>query len=31
VFVGAPKISPAEITEGFINKTLQFSANYCDH
>ena len=31
VFVGAPKISPTEITEGFINKTLQFSANYCDH
>lgn len=31
VFVGAPKLSPAEITEGFLNRTLQFSANYCDH
>jgi len=31
VFVGAPKISPAELTRGFLDKTLQFSANYCDH
>ena len=31
VFVGAPKISPTEITDGFLNKTLQFSANYCNH
>ncbi|MCK5137466.1 MAG: NifB/NifX family molybdenum-iron cluster-binding protein [Bacteroidales bacterium] len=31
VFVGAPKLSPEEITEGFLNKTLQFSTNYCDH
>ena len=31
VFVGAPKQSPKEITEGFLNETLTFSANYCDH
>ena len=31
VFVGAPKLTPKEITEGFINETLVFSANYCDH
>ena len=31
VFVGAPKLSPVEIVEGFLNKTLLFSANYCDH
>lgn len=31
VFVGAPKQAPKEITEGFLNKTLVFSANYCDH
>lgn len=31
VFVGAPKLTPAEVVEGFLNKTLEFSANYCDH
>ena len=31
VFVGAPSLSPMEIVEGFLNKTLSFSANYCDH
>ncbi len=31
VFVGAPKQTPKEITEGFLNNTLEFSANYCDH
>ena len=31
VFVGAPKLSPVEIAEGFLNETLQFAANYCDH
>ena len=31
VFVGAPALSPKEITNGFLNNTLTFSANYCDH
>lgn len=31
VFVGAPKISPTEIVEGFLKGELSFSANYCDH
>ena len=31
VFVGAPKTTPKEITEGFLNDTLVFAANYCDH
>ena len=31
VFVGAPKQTPKELTEGFLTHTLEFSANYCDH
>ena len=31
VFVGAPKQAPKEITIGFLNGSLEFSANYCDH
>lgn len=31
VFVGAPKLNPAELVKGFLNNTLTFSANYCDH
>jgi predicted Fe-Mo cluster-binding NifX family protein len=31
VFVGAPKMTPAELAEGFIQGTLSFNANYCDH
>ena len=31
VFVGAPKCSARELVEGFINGSLDFSANYCDH
>lgn len=31
VFVGAPKQDPTTIAEGFLKKTLSFSANYCDH
>ena len=31
VFVGAPQLSAVEITEGFLNKTIEFNANYCDH
>jgi len=31
VFVGAPKLKAKELVEGFLNKTLSFTANYCDH
>ncbi len=31
VFVGAPKQAPKEITTGFLNGSLEFLANYCDH
>jgi predicted Fe-Mo cluster-binding NifX family protein len=31
VFVGAPKQTPKEIVDGFLNGSLEFSANYCDH
>ena len=31
VFVGAPTIAVKEVVEGFLNKSLNFSANYCDH
>lgn len=31
VFVGTPKLSPEELVSGFIQETLQFTANYCDH
>ncbi len=31
VYAGAPKMTADELVNGFINKTLQFSANYCDH
>lgn len=31
VFVGAPKLTPKNITEGFLNGSLKFAANYCDH
>lgn len=31
VFVGAPKKGVNEIVDGYLNKTLSFSANYCDH
>ncbi len=31
VFVGAPKLSPKELTEGFLNDNLPLAANYCDH
>jgi predicted Fe-Mo cluster-binding NifX family protein len=30
-FVGAPKQGTKELIDGFVNKTLNFSANYCDH
>lgn len=31
VFVGAPKILAKELALGFIEKTIEFTANYCDH
>lgn len=31
VFVGAPRLSAEELVKGFLQDTLQFTANYCDH
>ena len=31
VFVGAPTLSPTELVNGFLQNSLSFSANYCDH
>jgi len=31
VFVGAPALTPEELVKGYLNETLSFSANYCDH
>ncbi|MRT92930.1 NifB/NifX family molybdenum-iron cluster-binding protein [Ancylomarina sp. 16SWW S1-10-2] len=31
VFVGAPKLSAKELIEAYLNKTITFTANYCDH
>lgn len=31
VFVGAPKLPPRQLVEGFLDNSLSFSANYCDH
>ncbi|MFV0592763.1 MAG: NifB/NifX family molybdenum-iron cluster-binding protein [Draconibacterium sp.] len=31
VFVGAPKLSANDLTKGFIDETISFTANYCDH
>lgn len=31
VFVGAPQLEPKEIVKGFLNESLSFTANYCDH
>jgi predicted Fe-Mo cluster-binding NifX family protein len=31
VFVGAPQLSAKELAEGFLNESLSFNANYCDH
>ncbi|WP_297089648.1 NifB/NifX family molybdenum-iron cluster-binding protein [uncultured Draconibacterium sp.] len=31
VFVGAPKLSASELALGFIEKSIEFTANYCDH
>ncbi len=31
VFVGAPRISAKELAQGFLDATIEFSANRCDH
>lgn len=31
VFVGAPKLSAVELINAYLNNSLTFSANYCDH
>lgn len=31
VFVGVPKLAPKDIVSKFLNGSLEFSANYCDH
>lgn len=31
VFVGAPQITANELIEGYLNQSIQFNANYCDH
>jgi len=31
VFVGAPVLSPQELVNGFLQHTITFAANYCDH
>lgn len=31
VFVGAPQLKSRLLVEGYLNKTIDFSANYCDH
>lgn len=30
-FVGAPKVSARDLVKGFLDGSLNFSANYCDH
>lgn len=30
-FVGAPQLKAENIVAGFINQTLSFTGNYCDH
>ncbi len=31
VFVGAPVLDAKELVKGFLNESLSFTANYCDH
>ena len=31
VFVGAPRLNAGEQVNGFLNNTIEFNANYCDH
>lgn len=31
VFVGAPALDSKTLVSGFLNESIRFSANYCDH
>lgn len=31
VFVGAPKMNATDLVQGFLEKSVEFAANYCDH
>ena len=31
VFVGAPKMNATKLVEAFLDKSVEFAANYCDH
>lgn len=31
VFVGAPKKSPSEVVENYLNGSLKLTGNYCEH
>jgi predicted Fe-Mo cluster-binding NifX family protein len=31
VFVGAPQMKASEVVNGFLNQSIEFTANYCDH
>lgn len=31
VFVGAPKLKSKDLVNGYLNNSIGFSANYCDH
>jgi predicted Fe-Mo cluster-binding NifX family protein len=31
VFVGAPQLAAKNLVDGFLNNTIRFNANYCDH
>ncbi|MBN2598211.1 MULTISPECIES: NifB/NifX family molybdenum-iron cluster-binding protein [Labilibaculum] len=31
VFVGAPQLDAKELVKGFLDESLSFTANYCDH
>lgn len=31
VFVGAPQLKAEELVNGYLAKSIKFSANYCDH
>ncbi len=31
VLLGAPKLPVKELIDGYLDNTLEFSANYCDH
>jgi predicted Fe-Mo cluster-binding NifX family protein len=31
VLLGAPKIKAGDIVQGFLNKSIEFTGNYCNH